>query len=950
LAATDQQPHATAAASQNDVSNTSSAGGSGEAPAGADVSQGNGATAAATASAAATTTHGSPGQGRSAGDGPAQASSAASNGSSHSAAVAQDVGAAAGASQQGVTNAAVSIRNGAPGNDGAVVQTNEADATASAAASASGEGVDAVQHVAASAQAQQTDVSNTNASVRVGSSGNSGPVSQSNTATATSAAAANADHAPPQAQSWAAQDGATNTNVSVRVFSPGSDGPVGQSNVAAAEATGDDASSTATQNGVRNTNVLIRVASPGHSGEVTQGSSTTEAIHSSDAETENLDIENHDGDTHVRVDIAGDDLSDPTVGADGLVTVWRWTWRWSQVETEAVQQGGVGWSWSWGTAPPAAGEPSVVSVPLAPGLDVGSFVWSWEWERAGDWSWSWNLATRLDCTCIWIWDWVWQWEGAATSAPSDGAGSAPSPAVADVEQRNVVVAVAEAAVASDSAQTVDTGEQAGSSFAGQIVDTTQVATADALATQGDSRNRLRGAGVQSSVVVVDAFAGGGAMTDQAISQHGDGDAGTSQWAGQQIVVDQIVGAVATADQQGAANVGASGHSVAVAEAAAIAVAVLLQEIVQYGSSLGGTQDEWAGQRTDVIQTAGAFADTAQRGTRGNAAATAAAIGTAELQATQSALQLAVGAAGIRSQRAAQLAGIGQASIASALTADGFLLWPTGGASSFAVAQNAGLVGQHSTQHLEGSGGIDLQDATQNAFLGQIAVAASTSAGGHGGIATVINCATVGQASAQGIGMAAGAALGDRSGFCARPGPAPSGADGSASAGTSFEPAAPAAQPAVTAVGAAADAEVGPEHGSVPHGSGSPSRRSKKPTAVAPFTPPTGAAHDPGAPVPAPAAVAEARGDIPQISAAVASAPPSGRGGKAAGRDQTGPPLGWPQGLLNGAESASPLVPGGSGMAAAMAAFLLVLMGGSRVYTGSVVRRPTPFALRPETPG
>jgi hypothetical protein len=736
-------------------------------------------------------------------------------------------------------------------------------------------------------------------------------------------------------------------------LAPGPDGPVAQSNAATAEVTGDDASATATQDGARSTNVAIRVASPGDSGPVTQGSITAEGTSAAAGAVESFDIENHDGDTNARFNVAGNGLPDPTVGADGLVSVWRWTWRWQQDEAATVDQSGAGWSWEWGTGAPPNGEASVVTLPLAPGLDVGSFTWSWEWERAGDWSWNWNLATRLECSCIWIWDWVWEWQGTAASTQSDGAGPAAGtpPVGADVEQRNVVASVAEAAVAADSAQAVDTGEQPGTSFAGQIVDTTQVATADALAIQGGSRNWLRGPGVQTSVVVADAFAGGAAATDQSISQYGAGDAGTSQWAGQQIVVDQVVAAQATSGQQGAVNAGTSGHSLAVAEAAAIAAASGSQEIVQDGISLGGAQEQWAGQRTDVIQTVGAFAATGQHAAHGRAAAIASAIGTAEAQIAQSAVQLAVGADGVRSQRSAQLVGVGQVSIASALTGDGIVLRPTGDASSLAVAQNAGLIEQRSAQHLEGSGGIDVQEATQNAFLGQLAVTASTSAGGRGGTATVVNCATVGQGSAQGIGMAAGVALSNHAAFCARPVQTTPGGDAVAttavaSTAVALDQVAIAAQPTV----AESDTEVGPEHGRGPRGGDGRSTRSKKtkPTGGTSFTPPVAATHDAAAPVPA--AEPEARGVDSEISAATASAPPSGRGGKAAGRDQTEPPLGWPQGLLNGAGSASPLVPGGSGMAAAMSAFQLVLMGGSRVFVGSVVRRPTPFALRPETPG
>jgi hypothetical protein len=44
------------------------------------------------------------------------------------------------------------------------------------------------------------------------------------------------------------------------------------------------------------------------------------------------------------------------------------------------------------------------------------------------------------------------------------------------------------------------------------------------------------------------------------------------------------------------------------------------------------------------------------------------------------------------------------------------------------------------------------------------------------------------------------------------------------------------------------------------------------------------------------------------------------------------------------------VPGGGGMAVAIAAFLPAVSTGWRVLAGSVVRRPTHFAQRPARPG
>ena len=89
---------------------------------------------------------------------------------------------------------------------------------------------------------------------------------------------------------------------------------------------------------------------------------------------------------------------------------------------------------------------------------------------------------------------------------------------------------------------------------------------------------------------------------------------------------------------------------------------------------------------------------------------------------------------------------------------------------------------------------------------------------------------------------------------------------------------------------------------------------------------------------------------PQVSAAIVSAPPSGHDSKAAVRDYAEQLLQWPRGLHAEVGSASSIVPGGGDMAVAIAAFLPAVLTGWRVVAGSVVMRPTHFALRPDRPG
>jgi hypothetical protein len=828
----------------------------------------------------------------------------------HATDLTQSVDATAEADQD-ATNTSIVVRNDASGNDGPVSQVNTADATATGSANGTTPGNAGVsdapsssshvsQDVQAGAIATQSGVANTNISVRVGSAGDSGTVSQANTATATAAASASDPTAATQAASEARQDGATNANVSVRVFSPGNDGEVTQANTASACSTAVDATAQAQQTDVRNTNVSIRIESPGSEAGATQGSSSVTATDGCEsAETPaKIFVENQDGNTDVRIRVNNPDLADPTDSSGGLVTVWVWTWQWEYDEGSGLppdlDQADPGWNWDW------TGEGvSVTSVPLTSDLPVGSFVWSWDWERDGEPTWTSDMSAPLSCNCIWIWNWTWTWKGSSVDA-NGTAPTAPATTSTAVEQQNNATAVAEASVLADvsqaSASTHD-DDDFGTSFAGQLVDLTQLASADASAVQSDTHNELWAPGRQANVARADAVALGAAFVTQDLVQARVGGKETSQWAGQQVLLGQHPVAQAAVSQNDAQNVGSSQTTLAAADAEALALAEISQQLDQRGRSLGGTQDQWAGQLTNVVQMAEAVTLVDQSGARGGASALASTSAAAEAVTIQGAEQKAIGRFGIRSQRSAQLADVNQLGTSTATTADSTSEHANREASSNAITQNAGRVEQRSAQESTEGGATSIQDSTQQTLLAQAAHASSPSLGGKAGTAAVVNYATVGQASRQGM-------------------------DGPVVVGTADH-----AYVAYVSVDRGARPMLSRARGLAP-------RLSL--TAGGPPAPPLGAF----APV--------AR--TPQVSAAIVSAPRSGHDGKAAVRDHTEQPLQWPCGLPE-VGSASSIVPvGGGGMAAAIAALFPAVLTGWRVVAGSVVRRPTHFALRLERPG
>lgn len=938
-----QQAEAGAVVTQEGASNSTMSS-SGESQTGGGVAQGNGASADATASADASVAV-------------EQQAGAGSTDVVLTTDLTQAVGVTAEV-QQDATNTSIVVRNDAPGDDGPVSQTNTATATASGSAigtTAGNAGLsDVSQDVQAGAIATQSGVANTNVSVRVNSPGDSDTVSQTNTATATATAEASDLTAATHAESTARQDGAANTNVSVRVFSPGDDGAVTQANSASASATAMDAAAQAEQTGVHNTNVSIRVESPGSEGGATQGSSSataTDGPESAETAATTFDVESHDGNTEVRIGVNDPDLDDPTSDSAGLVTVWQWTWQWEYDEAlgQPVDVDQTGSDLNWGTG----GDVSVTSVPLTPDLAPGSFVWSWDWRRDGDQTWTWNLSAPLSCSCIWIWNWTWTWNGSSVDADGTApaatstaveqqniatAFEAPAATSTVVEQQNSATAVAEASVVADVSQASTDDDDLGTSFAGQLVDVTQRAVADASAAQSDTLNELWAAGTQANVARADALASGDALVTQELVQARGGPKETSQWAGQQVRIGQLLLAQAAASQSDAQNLGSSQTTLAAADAEALAFAETSQQVDQLGLSLGGTQVQWAGQQTSLVQMATGVALVGQSGARGGASALASTSAAAKAITIQGAEQRAIGGFGFRYQRSAQLAVVNQLATSTATTTDSTSEHTNREASSRATTRNAGLVEQRAAQELTEGSLISIQDSTQQTSLDQVARAYSPSLGGKAGTATVVNCATVGQASGQGMGGPVVVGTADQSTFCFPPGPAAPAQRGEG----------PGAAMQVTTSDHRSVVDVEPRRGSRVYVGVDRGARPELSGARG-FAPSLSLTAD-GRPAPQPGACAPVA-CTPQVSAAIVSAPPSGHDSKAVVRDHAEQLLRWTRGLLAEVRSGSSIAPGGGGgMAVAIAASRPAALTGWRVVAGSVVRRPTHFALRRDRPG
>lgn len=856
-----------------------------------------------------------------------------------------------------------------------------------AAAAPSGSSASTVcEHVAASSSASQVDGSNSNVSVLVNSPGAVGAVSQANTARAVAQSRADAARdealaAASKAVADAASSAAvateanpTNANVVVRVLSPGDNGAVEQSNEARATGSvvGSAGASTATaraaQTGAQNTNVSIRVGSDGVDGPVSQGSVSTAT--SSDASGTIVNSETTGLDTNVNVSLPGSELSQPkTVAGNGDAAIWNWTWGWTRdgsagqpSTTSGAVSANQGISSAWGSQP-AVGQQSD-----ARQLEPGTFVWTWVWTRPDQpsWNWNWSRTATIDCSCVWVWKWDWTWTGQSTSTPdSTPAAGVPNGKPATITQSNMAAADASASADASIAQTLSQDTGSGSAFAGQLATVGQTVSADASALQAEASNVDDGTApvLQSNAIVADAGATARAEAAQAASQQvaaGGSTAGLTaqQWSGQQITLDQRVSAEASAAQMDAGNTLATGTNSGVAAATALAAARAGQDAAQAALAGAAALRQWVGELTDVTQSVGARARTGQHATRNDGTAKAAASGSAVSISMQSADQTAVGLAGLGSQTVRQLIAVDQSAGAAASTQDGLVGLPTGHASSHASATDAALVEELAVQGVFAATGIAIQDLTQNGFVQQIAQAISTSSGGTGGQAQVVNCTTVGQASAQGIDVLASASATDRSDFCWAPSPA-----AAPPVASSFAPAVVAAQLTLDTFAPQFTSDtVGPKLTSDTVGPQLAPTEAAASAVPAPWRmraagPVTGlsfarASHTPVFVSIASEGVAGAHVGISTVSVPTVTASSSGRTGLAAEDAQLELSLLWLPGLVSGTAFPAQGSSGGGGATSIVAdATSPALPESWRVITVQAVRRPgSLFFLRLRKPG
>jgi hypothetical protein len=687
---------------------------------------------------------------------------------------------------------------------------------------------------------------------------------------------------------------------------------------------------------------------------------------------------------------------------------WTWTWDWTRPDGTTTswtysQACSCSWAWTWTwnwpasttSNAPAAAPTAAPAPPANPTVDQRNES-SATAVAVTTFTGTQSAAVTTDST-----------SAASTSADQAIGSDQEATAAADVaqtrplnanvvtageidgvDQANSVVGTSVANVADESIQSV-TQQQSGTNdgashslSAVQRIETVQSAHAGVVAGQTDAGNlnqvwsifgpskaklgkvtqknvaeTLAIADVTSAVqqVIHQSQAGGGADQDAAATQ----SASTAQAQSAFSAVSQArvanVNAVAIPlnGSWNAQNLGSSQTTLAAADAEALALAETSQQLDQFGFSLGGTQVQWAGQQTSLVQMAGGVALVGQSGARGGASALASTSAAAKAITIQGAEQKAIGGFGLRSQRSAQLAVVNQLGTSTATTTDSTSEHTNREASSKAIALNAGLVEQRAAQELTEGSLISIQDSTQQTSLVQVAHSYSPSLGGKAGTATVVNWATVRQASGQVMGCPVVVGTADHSTFCFPPEPA-------APAQRGEEGETPGAAIQVTTIvhGSVVDVEprrgygvyvgveprrgygvyLGVDRGARPELSGARGfAPSLSLTAGGPPAPPLGAC--------APVAC------TPQVSAAIVSAPPSGHDSKAVVRDHAEQLLQWPRGLLVEVRSGGSIVlGGGGGMAVAIAASRPAVLTGWRVVAGSVVRRPTHFALRRDRPG
>ena len=631
------------------------------------------------------------------------------------ASVEQDAQADASAAQSGVSNTSIVVRVGSPGDDHGVSQANLATGTASASATA-GPGDAAYGAQGATATATQEGVTNTAVSVRVFSPGDDGPVDQINAASASTSTGG----ADGTEYAGAQQDGVRNTSVSIRVESPGSSGPVAQqseSNAVVSAGDADDRTAVAVTSDAVDTVLTVAVAGPdlerpGTAGLVIWewtwtwqrdesdglGDPTGTAVSSWDWNWDDTSA----GASSRRGNVTSRTARDDEVGlqAGSWEWSWQWTregvqdwsWLWNRQETLSCSSCVWIWNWTWtwvgqpplgtATAGPTADVISGSAATAEPPADVisGSAApGQLNSARATA-----EAAVTADATQLTAQEGSGpgtQFVGQLTEMRQDAVARANA-RQADVisisrgsgapTQSNVVLsdasAVLDASVLQDAEQILAADDAAvADQWIGQQVDLVQSGSADAMSSQEHAT--LTGPGTHQ--------AAGRAHADieSDISQHvfQDGlvDGGSNeQWAGQLALVEQVADATSAVVQTGTAPSRRTGGT-ARASASVHDFALVEQASDQAAARGAGEGSQVVQQLVFVLQDGSAHATTVQQ-----AGASVVPVATSEAQVgnraavSQAASQSAAGTSGVDIQELVQESIVAQVGAAVSISNGG----------------------------------------------------------------------------------------------------------------------------------------------------------------------------------------------------------------------------------------------------------------------------------------
>jgi hypothetical protein len=538
----------------------------------------------------------------------------------------------ANASQSSPSNVNVSARVNSPGNDGAVQQSNTTSANAGAGAA----GADGSQ-AAANAGANQSSPLNVNVSVRVASPGDQGAVSQTNSANATASGISpqltpDTSGLPNSPTNTATVD--NSASIGQQLEQCGDDcAAAAQPSAVGGAATlvTTDTSATANQVSPTNLNISVRVASPGQDGSVGQTNVARADGASATATTT--------GDSSLSVTIVVDTPVD-SVSAPGNGQPWVWRWAWSLNGTppsNGAPTDSNNWDWNW-SAPTAAAASTQTTDESDVTPVAGHWIWRWTWDNGKV---TVGFTSDRACACTWVWDWTWTGSPpAASSDASSGQSAAASEATAaepQVTQSNVAAASASAEADTSIAQATQAATDfatSGAQLTDQSVVSTQVVMANATVDQTGAGNfSFVGSGVLTSVEQTNtvgsiAVATARFVVTQTVSQSqvavNDG-AVHQQVAGQGIDNLQSAFASARAAQAHSRNrndissklrslapIGAIVQANSVLSAAlATSKSSLTQTISQLQTGGGAKQIEIASQWAVNIQAADASAEVAQ---------------------------------------------------------------------------------------------------------------------------------------------------------------------------------------------------------------------------------------------------------------------------------------------------------------------------------------------------